>query len=468
MQKQHTVVRVLHGKSEFMQSGTGSENHAGKFGMTCNERKGKNSMTILIKNGYLLDPGSGREGKFDLLIGNGLVQKVGPRIDESEAEEIIDAEGHYVMPGFIDLHVHFREPGFEYKETIKTGAAAAAAGGYTTVCPMPNTNPVIDSAEMVEYLKKKAAEDSPIHIIPVGAVTKGQLGTELADIKGMALAGALALSEDGKSVMNTNLYRKGMIAAKEAGLRIFAHCEDKDLVNGGVMNAGKKAEELGLAGITNAVEDAIAARDILLAKETGVRLHLCHCSTKDSVAFIRLAKKEGLSVTGEVCPHHFAMSEEEITCDDGNFKMNPPLRSPEDVQALKEGLRDNIMDVISTDHAPHGEEEKNQSMAKAPFGIVGSETAFALTMTALVKQGYLTPMQLVEKMSLNPAKVLGIDKGCLSPGKAADIVIADPDCEYVIDPSEFYSKGKNTPFAGKKVTGRVVRTLVDGKTVFRF
>lgn len=423
-------------------------------------------MSTLIKNGYLLDPGSGREGKFDLLITDGLVKKVEPLIDGSEADEIIDAMGNYVMPGFIDLHVHLREPGFEYKETIRTGAEAAAAGGYTTVCPMPNTNPAIDSAVMVEYLKMKAEKDAKIHIMPVGAVTRGQAGTELADIKGMAAAGAVALSEDGKSVMNTNLYRKGMKAAKEAGLKIFAHCEDRDLVNGGVMNAGKKAEELGLPGITNAVEDVIAARDILLAKETGVTLHLCHCSTKDSVTFIRLAKEAGLPVTGEVCPHHFAMSEDDITCDDGKFKMNPPLRSAEDVEALKQGLKQNIMDVISTDHAPHGEEEKSQSMTGAPFGIVGSETAFALTMTALVKEGYLTPMQLVEKMSLNPAKILGIEKGCLAPGMAADLVIADPDCEYVIDPATFYSKGKNTPFAGKKVTGKVLRTLVDGVTVY--
>ena len=423
-------------------------------------------MATLIKNGYLLDPGSSREGRYDLLIDGGIVTRVEPFISECEADEIIDAEGNYVMPGFIDLHVHLREPGFEYKETIKTGTAAAAAGGYTAVCPMPNTKPSTDSPFMIEYVKMKAEKDSPIHVFPIGAITKGQMGQELTDIKGMAEAGALALSEDGKSVMNADLYRTAMKQAKEAGLRIFAHCEDKPMVAGGVMNAGKKAEELGLPGITNAVEDVIAARDILLAKETGVTLHLCHCSTKDSVKFIKLAKEEGLSVTGEVCPHHFAMSEDDITGDDGNFKMNPPLRSKEDVEALKMGLKENIIDVISTDHAPHSAEENNGSMLKSPFGIVGSETAFALTMTALVKEGYLTPMQMVEKMSYNPAKILGIDRGCLGVGKAADIVIADPTRKYVIDPETFLSKGKNTPFAGKRVTGKVLRTMVDGKTVY--
>ncbi len=423
-------------------------------------------MRVLIKNGYLIDPGNSREGRFDLLLDNGVVAEVAPSLDSVNADEVIDADGNWVMPGFIDLHVHFREPGYEYKETIATGAAAAAAGGYTTVCPMPNTNPVIDSAFMVEYLKLKAEKVSGIHIIPVGAVTKGQKGEELADIEGMAAAGALALSEDGRSVMDAALYREGMKAAKKAGLAVFAHCEDKSLAAGGVMNAGPAAKRLGLPGITNAVEDVIAARDILLAKETGVRLHLCHCSTRDSVEFVRMAKEEGLSVTGEVCPHHFAMCDEEITRDDGNFKMNPPLRSGKDMEALRQGLRDGIMDVISTDHAPHGEAEKNQSMAKAPFGIVGSETAFALTVTTLVKGGYLTPMQLVEKMSLNPARILGINAGNLAPGRPADLVIADPDREYVIDPSKFCSKGRNTPFAGRRVSGMVLRTIVGGVTVY--
>lgn len=435
-------------------------------------------MSILIKNGYILDSSTDTEGKRDILIIKDSIAKVASNIDVNDIEndianvkaednvQVIDADGMYVMPGFIDLHVHLREPGFEYKETIATGTRAAARGGYTTVCPMPNTKPVIDSVEMVEYLKEKEKSDSIVHILPIGSVTVGQAGNDLADIKGMAQAGAVGISEDGKSVMNTALYLEGMKEAKAAGMIVFAHCEDKHLVGKGVINDGPKAKELGLPGISNAVEDVITARDIILAKESGVQLHLCHCSTKDSAKYVKMAKEEGLPVTAEVCPHHFVMSDDEIENDDANYKMNPPLRSKEDVKALIEGLRDNIFDVIATDHAPHGEEEKAKSMAEAPFGIVGSETAFALTMTALVKPGFLTPMQMVEKMSYNPAKVLGIDKGSLAVGKMADIVIANPKERYKIDISEFASKGKNTPFHGKEVVGRVKATIVAGKVVF--
>lgn len=423
-------------------------------------------MRTLIKQGYILDPASNREGIYDLLVEDDRIKEIAEHIT-SDVDETIDATGYYVMPGFIDLHVHLREPGFEYKETIATGSRAAAAGGYTTICPMPNTNPSIDSREMVEFLNEKSRTDSLIHIVPVGAITKGQAGKELADIMGMVNAGALAISEDGKSVMDVLVYVQGMKEAKKAGIAVFAHCEDKSLVRGGVMNESDKSRELGLPGITNAVEDVIAARDIFLAQETQVRLHLCHCSTKASVSLIKLAKELGIQVTGEVCPHHFTMSDDEIIEDSSRFKMNPPLRSREDVIALKEGLRDNIMDVISTDHAPHSEEEKNGSMLKSPFGIVGSETAFALTMTELVKPGYLTPMQMVEKMSYHPAKILGIDKGSLAIGKVADITIADPNMAYCIDKNKFLSKGKNTPFDGKKVVGKVLFTLVDGKIVYK-
>jgi len=423
-------------------------------------------VSILIKNGYLLDPATGTEGIRDVFIEDGLIQKVGEYLSE-EAEQVIDAKGLCVMPGFIDLHVHLREPGFEYKETIATGSMAAARGGYTTICPMPNTNPAIDSKYMVEYLQLKAKAEAVVHILPIGAVTIGQEGTRLANIAAMAEAGAVAISEDGKSVMNTALYKKAMSEAREAGIAVFAHCEDKDLVQKGVLNEGSKARELGMPGISNSVEDIIAARDILLAKETGVRLHLCHCSTKDSVTMVKLAKEERLPVTGEVCPHHFTMADDEIPGDDANYKMNPPLRSREDVQALKEALRDNIMDVIATDHAPHGEDEKAKSFLEAPFGIVGLETAYALTITELVEEGYLTPMQMVKKMSLNPAKVLGIDKGSLAVGKAADIVIADPKETYDIDVNEFASMGKNTPFHGKRVSGRVKFTIVDGEVVYQ-
>lgn len=423
-------------------------------------------MSILIKKGYVIDPATKTEGICDVLIMEDKIVQVQNEIC-TDADQVLNADGMYVMPGFIDLHVHLREPGYEYKETIATGAMAAARGGYTTICPMPNTNPVVDNRCMIEYIKLKAKKEAAVHVLPIGAVTQGQSGNQLADIEGMAAAGAVAISEDGKSVMNTALYQEGLRQARVAGIPVFAHCEDKDLVQKGVINEGTKAIEFGLKGISNAVEDVIAARDILLAKEAGVKLHLCHCSTKDSVTFVRLAKEAGLPVTGEVCPHHFSMADEDILADDGNYKMNPPLRSRADVNALKNALRDNIMDVIATDHAPHGEEEKAKSMSEAPFGIVGLETAFSLTMTELVEAGYLTPMQMVEKMSLNPAKILGINKGSLAVGQMADIVVADPKQHYRIDVNEFVSKGKNTPFHGKEVVGRVKTTIVAGEIVYQ-
>ena len=421
---------------------------------------------ILIKNGRMVDPANGIDGKKDILIENGKVKEVADRIVADKDTKEIDAEGKAVMPGFIDLHVHLREPGFEYKETIETGSKAAARGGVTSICPMPNTKPVIDSAESVrDFLKR--AKNSPVHILPIGACTIGQEGKELADIEGMKKAGIVALSEDGKSVMDSALFRKALKEAARLELPMFSHCEDKALVEGGVMNAGKKSEELGLPGITNSVEDVIIARDIIMSKEAGNRLHLCHCSTADSVVLVEMAKKQGLPVSAEVCPHHFTMSDDEITEDHGRFKMNPPLRSRADVDALKEGLKAGVMEVISTDHAPHGKEEKDQSMLKAPFGIVGLETSFALGYTELVDKGVLTLSQLVERMSVNPAKVLGIDKGNLAEGKVADIVIADITQEYNIDSSKFVSKGKNTPFDGKAVKGRVIMTFVDGNIVYQ-
>lgn len=424
-------------------------------------------MKILIKNGHVIDPLTKTDGCFDVLVDDSRILKVKKRIEE-KADQIIEADGCYVMPGFIDLHVHFRDPGLEYKETLETGGKAAVKGGVTTVCAMPNTKPVIDNGEKVAEVHRRAEVQSPTHVIQIGAVTVGQKGEELADIEGMALAGCHAISEDGKSVMNAALYRKGMKIAKDAGISVFAHCEDINMVEGGVMNADKNTKRLGLRGITNSVEDVIVARDILLSKETGVRLHLCHCSTEDSVKMIRAAKAEGLPVTGEVCPHHFILTSDDIKEDDGNYKMNPPLRSKADVEALKQGLKDGTMDVISTDHAPHSAEEKNKSMAKAAFGIVGLETSAALTYTYLVKEGILSVMGMAEKMSFNPAKILGLtEKGSISEGKIADIVIFDPDKTYKIDKNTFASKGKNTPFDGFEVSGEVKYTLVDGKVVYQ-
>lgn len=435
-------------------------------------------MLTLIKNGYVIDPASNVEGHYDVLIDDSIIGRVEAYLSEEallqQAKEkdttltVIDATGHYIMPGFIDLHVHLREPGFEYKETIATGARAAAAGGYTTICPMPNTKPVTDSADRIKLIREKAEREAAVNILPIGAITLGQDGSELSDIKAMKAAGAVALSEDGKSVMDSALYMEAMRQAAHYQIPIFAHCEDKQLVGRGVINAGKKAKQLGLPGISNAVEDIITARDILMAKESGARLHLCHISTKDSAGMLALAQKEGLPVSGEVCPHHFTLSEDDIKSEDANYKMNPPLRKPEDVEALKKALQDGVIEVISTDHAPHSAEEKARSMSEAPFGIVGSETAFALGMTELVSKGYLTPTQLVEKMSVNPARILEIDRGCIAVGKIADLVIANPDEEYTIDKNSFCSKGKNTPFHGYKVKGRVIMTFVAGKRVFSY
>lgn len=424
-------------------------------------------MKTLIKGGRVIDPASGKDGIFDILINDNLIEEVSENIELKDSMQIIDATGCFVMPGLVDLHVHFREPGFEYKETIKTGSMAAAAGGVTSVVMMPNTKPVIDSVQMLEKVNEIIQRDACVNIFPCGAVTLSQQGKQAADIAGYAHFGIKAISEDGKSVMDSGVYREAMKEAAANGITVLAHCEDINLVRGGSLNAGKKAEELGVNGISNAVEDIIAARDILLAKETGARLHLCHCSTADSVEMVLRAREEGLPVTAEACPHHFILCDEDIPGDDANYKMNPPLRSRKDLLAIREGLKKDIITVISTDHAPHSAEEKSKPIAQAPFGIVGIETSLALTYTELVLKGVISLKQMVEKMSLNPSKVIGIDRGTLLPGKTADIVIMDPGEEYEINAGDFKSKGTNTPFIGRKVKGRVRYTLVAGQTVYR-
>lgn len=424
-------------------------------------------MSILIRNGRVIDPDTKRDGKFDLLIDEGKIRKVREKIEE-KADEVIDAEGCYVMPGLIDMHVHLRDPGLTYKESVETGARAAARGGITTVVAMPNTKPVTDDRDRVGYVMHKAEMLAPIHVLQTGTVTKGMAGKEITDIAEMVKAGAPAITEDGKTVMDSGVYREAMREAKKAGIPVLAHCEDMNLVQGGVVNADANMEALGLKGISNAVEDIIVARDIMLAAETGVHLHLCHCSTKGSVEMVRQAKAAGISVSAEVCPHHFTLSTDDIKKPDANFKMNPPLRTKEDVEALKAGLKADIMEVISTDHAPHSAEEKSKPMETAPFGIVGLETSVPLTITELVDPGVLTPMQMAEKMSYNPARILGLDRGSLAEGKPADVTIIDPEAEYTIHASEFASKGKNTPFDGRKVKGRVMATICDGKIVYQF
>ena len=422
-------------------------------------------MTILIKNGRLINPSENLDKVMDIFVEDGIIKEKAESI-EKQADTVIDAAGCYVMPGLIDLHVHFRDPGLTYKEDIETGSKAAAKGGFTTVCCMPNTKPVVDNVETVKYIIEKGEKTGLTNVLPVGAVTKNMAGVEITDVEELKKAGICAISEDGKSVMNSGVYRKAMKNAAKANVPVLAHCEDINLVEGGVINLGDKSSELGVKGISNAVEDVIAMRDIMLAKETGATLHLCHCSTKDSVEMVKRAKEEGIKVTAEVCPHHFSMCSDDITSNDGNFKMNPPLRAREDMEALIKGLQDDIMDVISTDHAPHSAEEKAKDLEHAPFGIVGLETSVALTVTNLVKKGYLTPMQMAAKMSYNPAKVLGIPKGTLDEGKIADITIIDPDKEYTIDVNTFESKGKNTPFDGYKVSGEVEYTILNGKVVY--
>lgn len=423
-------------------------------------------MGTLIRNGRVIDPASGKDGIYDILVEDGMIAGVDASIPKGD-NDIIDAAGCFVMPGLVDLHVHFREPGFEYKETIKTGSMAAAHGGVTTVFPMPNTKPVIDSVDMYDKVQKIIDRDAVVNVHQVASVTLGQQGETPVDVAALKKAGCIAISEDGKSVMNSQVYREAMKAAAAEDVLVMAHCEDKNLVNGGALNEGVASRRYHVNGITNAVEDVIVARDILLSKETGCRLHLCHCSTADSVKLIKAAKDEGLKVTGEVCPHHFMLCDEDIIEDNADYKMNPPLRSRADMEAVREGLRNGTMDVISTDHAPHSAEEKAKPIGAAPFGITGIETSLCLTYTGLVLTGILTPMQMVEKMSYNPAKIAGIDRGTLLPGRPADIIIVNVDDEIVIDRNNFVSKGHNTPFDGYKVKGIVEYTIVGGKIVYK-
>lgn len=418
---------------------------------------------LLIKNGRVIDPQNNIDGVMDILVKDGIISKVESNIEDN-ADRVIDADGLWVMPGLIDLHVHLREPGYENKETIATGTRAGAMGGFTTICPMPNTNPVTDNEILISYVKMKAEKEGVINVLPIGAITKGQKGEELADIGRMAKAGACAISEDGRSVDNPSLMKNAMRYSKMFNLPIFDHCEEIRLAKGS-MNAGDRASLLGLKGIGNDSEDVMVAREIILAKATGAQLHLCHMSTKGSVELIRQAKADGVNVTAEAAPHHFTLCDEDITEYDANFKMNPPLRSREDRDAIVGAIKDGTIDCIATDHAPHHIDDKNCEFEKAANGIIGLETSFALTNTELVEKGVLTPTGLVEKMSSNPAKILGINKGNLSVGTVGDIAIADPSKEYEIDVSKMVSKAKNTPFGGRKVKGQVLYTIVAGEVV---
>ena len=419
---------------------------------------------MILRNGHVVDPANGIDGKCDIRFENGVITEVAPEISADGSEEL-DCRGAYVVPGFVDLHVHLRDPGQTAKETLATGTAAAAAGGYTAVAPMPNTTPATDSAEKIAALLARAKDECRVKLLPITAVTIGQEGTTMADLAAAKAAGAVAMSEDGKSVMDITVYREALREAAKLGLPMFAHCEDKNLVAGGVLNEGVASKKLGLPGITDAVENVITARDLILAGETGCHVHLCHVSTAFAAELLRIAKEAGYPVSGEVCPHHFAMCDDEIPSDDANYKMNPPLRSRKDMEALREAIRAGVFDCISTDHAPHTAEEKSRGFAKAPFGIVGSETAFALSYTTLVKGGYLDMSGLVRMMSTNPSKIAGHTGGTLSVGAPADIAVVTGE-ETRIDAADFKSKGKNTPFDGRRVYGKVLATYVDGRRVY--
>lgn len=420
-------------------------------------------MSVIIKHGRVIDPGR-INGPADVLIENGTIAAVGSGLKAPAGATVIDATGKWVLPGFVDLHVHFREPGFEYKETIATGAAAAVAGGFTSVCCMPNTQPVNDNQSITEFILDKAKAAGLANVFPIGAITKGSEGKELAEFGDLKKAGCVAVSDDGKPVMNGMVMRRALEYARAFDLPVVDHCECMHLSEGGSMHEGQVATEMGLHGIPSASEDVMVARNLALAELTGGRLHLAHLSTAGSVRMVREAKARGIRVTAEACPHHFLLTEEAVREFNTNAKMNPPLRSRKDVEAVKAGLKDGTIDVIATDHAPHAAFEKEREFDYAPFGIVGLETAWGLALV-LVEEGVLTVEQVVAALTVQPARAFGLAKGTLAVGADADVAIVDPEAQWVVDPGQFKSKSRNTPFAGWKLKGRVVSTLVGGRVV---
>lgn len=423
-------------------------------------------MRLLIKNGHVIDPQNGMDAVRDIYVADGVIEAVGDRI-EREADTVIDAAGKIVAPGLVDLHVHFREPGYEYKEDIASGSRAAAKGGVTTVVCMPNTLPVIDNKPMVQYVINRGKEVGLCNVLTVGCISKGQKGKELAEIGELKDAGAVGISDDGRPVTSSSLMRKALEYAKMFDMPILSHSEDLDLVDGGSMNEGFMSTYLGLRGIPKAAESVAVTRDILIAEEVGGRLHLCHVSTRNAIAAVRAAKARGVKVTAETAPHYFSLTDRACDGFNTNAKMNPPLRDEDDVLAVIEGLEDGTLDAIATDHAPHHRDEKELEFDKASNGIVGLETSLALGVTHLVKTGKLSMSQLIQKMSSNPAKIIGIDRGTLGVGKAADIVIFDADAEFSVDVNRFASKGKNSPYHGAKLFGQVETTVCGGKIVYQ-
>lgn len=406
---------------------------------------------------------SGGVRKLDLRVENGKIAELAEHLEG----EGIDCTGLTIFPGLIDMHVHLREPGFEKKENIESGSRAAVKGGFTQVCCMPNTKPVTDNKVVVSYIKNRAREVGLCKVNPIGAITEGQEGKNLAAIGAMKAAGAVAVSEDGKSVVATNLMANAMMYAADFGLKCLCHCEDSALVDGGVVNEGYYSTLTGLKGSIRAAEDIIIAREICLAESLSLPVHICHVSTYSGVQLIREAKVRGVQVTAETCPHYFTLTDAAIADFDTNTKVNPPIRAEKDRLAIVEGLKDGTLDCIVTDHAPHHEDDKNVEYALAAFGISGLETSFALSYTQLVKGGVLTLSELADKMSANPAAILNLQGGTLAVGAPADLTIVDLNKAWTIDPKVFVSKGKNTPFAGREVYGRVKYTVVDGDIKYR-
>ena len=417
---------------------------------------------MIIKNGQVVF----RDGvaKKDLLVENGKIVKIADRID---GDESIDATGLHIFPGLIDMHVHLREPGFERKENIESGAKAAVKGGFTQICCMPNTSPVADNKVVISYIVQRGKEVGLCKIRPIGAITKGEKGEELAGIGGMKKAGAVAISDDGVTVKDTRLMYNAMQYAKGFDMKCLCHCEDKSLVDGGVVNEGLSATIAGLKGISRASEDIVIAREIALAESLDCPVHICHVSTYSGVRLIRDAKRAGIKVTAETCPHYYSVTDEIVRTYDTNTKVNPPIREEVDKQAILEGLKDGTLDCIVTDHAPHHEDDKNVEYNLAAFGISGIETSFGFAIKYLYKAGVLTLPEIADKMSYNPAQILGLEGGEIKEGAVADLTIANIDEEFVVDSSKFESKGKNTPFNGYELCGVVKYTIVDGEVKYK-
>ncbi|MFQ5658125.1 MAG: dihydroorotase [Candidatus Methylomirabilales bacterium] len=444
-------------------------------------------MRLVITGGRVIDPAVGLDDTLDVVIENGQILQVGKQVQGSETrvqgkknkksvddeplttnqDRVIDAAGKIVVPGLVDMHVHLREPGREDEETIATGTEAAARGGFTSICCMPNTEPVNDSASVTEYILEQAQKVGRVNVFPIGCITQGQRGQELAEIGDLVTAGCVGLSDDGKPVVNAELMRRAMEYATMFDVPLLPHCEDLSLSAGGVMHEGRVSTELGLRGIPSTSEGVMVGRDILLSEYTGARLHICHVSTQDSVRLIREARARGVRVSGEVTPHHLILTDEAVRGFNTNTKMNPPLRSSEDVTALRESLADGTVEVIATDHAPHARSEKEMEYDHAPFGIIGLETALGLILTEFYHSRLLTLPMIVERMATNPARIFKLKhKGTLTPGSDADITIIDPDREWIVEEEGLKSKSKNSPFIGWKLKGRAIMTIADGQVVW--